>query len=79
MALACVNDSLVLRQRGHIDVIGCLLGIKILLRNQGVFIQFLRTLVIENLLFQICLGMIDIRLRRLLSGDVGGDVPLRLH
>ena len=65
-----------MRQRGHIDVVGCLVGVEVLFGNQGIFIEFLATLVIELFLFQICFGVIHIRHRHLLSGNVSGDVTL---
>ena len=60
----------------HVQVIGGLLGVVILLGQDAVLVEGLGAIPIQLLLLQVGLGVLEIGLGGLFRGDIGSDVGL---
>ena len=65
-----------LSHRGHVDVVGGLLGVVVLLGQNAVLIESLGALPIQLLLLQIGLGVLHVGLGGLFRGNIGSNVGL---
>jgi hypothetical protein len=65
-----------LGQRGHIEVVGRLLCVVILLGQDAVLIKALGAVPIQLFLLQVGLGVLDVGLGGLFRGNIGGNVGL---
>ena len=75
-ALAWLTPGDGLVYRGDIEVVGGLLGVKVLLCHDAVFIEGLGAVPIELLLLEVGFGVFKIGLGGLLGCDEGRDVGL---
>ncbi len=75
-ALAWLSCATAWATRGHIGVIGGLLGVEVLLGHDAGLVEGLGALPVQALLLQIGLGVLDVGLGGLFRGNIGGDVGL---
>ena len=70
VGLGLVDAGDGLGHRSHVGVVGCLLGVVILLGHDSGLVEALGAIPIELLLFQIGLGVLDVGLGSLFRGNV---------
>ena len=77
LGLGLCERGVALLERGDGDIVGCLLGVEVLLGDELVVVKGLGAVEVELLLLKVGFGLVDVGLGSILGGDVGGDVGLR--
>ena len=71
LGLGLGDGCLALVERGDGHVIGCDLGVEVLLGDELVLVELLGAVVVERLLLEVGLGLGDVGCGGVLGGDVG--------
>jgi len=74
LRLGLVDASYGLGQGGHIEVIGGLLGVEILLGQNAILVEGLGAVPVELLLFEVGPGVLHVGLGGFFRGQIGGNV-----
>ncbi len=74
LRLGLVQLGFGLQYRGHVGVIGSLLGIEVLLGHDACFVKALCAFLIELFLLKVGLGMCNVGFSGLFSGNVRRDI-----
>ena len=61
---------------GDVQIVGCLLGVVVLLGHDAVFVESLGAVPVQLFLFQVGLGVVDVGFLRFFRGNIGGNVGL---